>query len=186
MRLLVTLLVVFGLLVPVQGSAQRQRMWSVDVTIGRAIANKSPAYQETSHVLAEGLLAIRWSRAAGHSFIAAAGLSGDPISSEDVACGGLPNDFCLPFLPSFTSGHVLAGWEALSASDASLRIMAGPVIHRFRNYEPRSGGFQVRMDVASPRMGRMGAVLSTRWTHVRSYRDTRVDYRSISFGLRVR
>lgn len=187
MRLCVTLLIALGSLVPLEGSAQVQRTWSFDLTVGGGTVRSDYPYVEDGAILAELLLGIRWRREPGNSFIAAAGISGDPVSNGyDASCNPLPNGDCAPHMPRFISRHVVFGWEALAADNASVRLMAGPAWYDARYGGGQSNGFQVRLDLAATRLGPVSPAISGRWMHVASYQNTEIDYYVFNFGLRIR
>jgi hypothetical protein len=185
-RHLVTCLALCGFAVPVcDARAQRLGHVGIEGTLGAARVQSGIPFTSQAWLAADAALTVRLRKEAGHSLIAGATTSMFYKGGADAVCRLLPDGSCAPHLPNFSSRSLLIGWEALSRQKESVRMMVGPAWFR-RNTDTTTVGFQTRLDLGTHMTGRLGFVVSGRWSHLPDFRGRAVNFFATGLGFRLK
>jgi hypothetical protein len=187
MRRFVTLFALFVVLFP-QRDANAQRLGYVGIegTLGSARSYASIPFVSQWWLALDGTLTGRLKKEPGHSLIAGAALSMFYRGGADAVCRLLPDGSCAPDLPGFSSRTLLIGWEALSRQKESVRLMFGPSWIRRHYSDTTTVGTQARLDLGTHMTGRLGFVVSGRWSYLPEYRERAVNFLAFGFGFRLK
>jgi len=167
-----------GALLPAGVTAQQSStLMSFEATYGRSYGQGGGARQNRDGPALDALLSSRPRRPGLHlAFGIGVGAQGH-ASSE--ACLNLPGIDCVPDFPKIYTLGLLAGVEKRGQFGAA-RLIAGPTHFRADGGGATLGG-QARLELVSPPLHRMVAVLSTRLGL--AWNLDRQDYRLSAIGI---
>ena len=168
-----------GALWPAGASGQESStLTSFEATYGRSYGQGGGARQNRNGPALDALIASRPRRPGLHlAFGIAVGAQGS--SGSDVPCLNLPGIDCVPDFPKIYTLGILVGLEKRGQLGAA-RLIAGPTHFRADGGGATLGG-QARLELVSPPLHRMVAVLSTRLGL--AWNLDRQDYRLSAIGL---
>jgi len=168
-----------GALVPACVTAQESAtLMSLEGTYGRSYGQGGGARQNRDGPALDALLSSRPRRPGLHvAFGIAVGAQGSHASGPP--CLNLPGIDCVPDFPRIYTLGILAGLEKRGQFGAA-RLIAGPTHFRADGGGATLGG-QARLELVSPPLHRMVAVLSTRLGL--AWNLDRQDYRLSAIGV---
>ena len=167
-------------------SAQRQGRLAIEGTLGLVRARTGIPFTSHGALAVDALVSFRLRKAPGQSATVGASASRFYKGGDDASCEMLSDGSCAPSLPNFSSRGLLLGWEALSRAGESARVMLGPVWFRRDYRDTLFAGFQGRLDLGTHMTGRLGAVVSARWSYLPSFRDRAMSCHALGFGFIMR
>ena len=186
MRRVVKLLALCGFAVPLcDAGAQRLGHVGIEGTLGAARVQSGIPFTSQAWLALDAALTVRLRKEPGHSPIVGATTSMFYIGGADAVCHLLPDESCAPHLPNFSSRSLLIGWEALSRQKESFRMMVGPAWIK-RTSDTTTVGFQARLDLGTHMTGRLGFVVSGRWSHLPDFRGRAMNFFATGLGFRLK
>jgi hypothetical protein len=174
---------------------QQPRGVSLDVTLGGGAGLGGVEVYARGGVAGDALLGVQLGQAARRAFMAGIGVGFQGLPYGNDICHVGSRGQCLSDFPAFGTVGLLAGLELRSRSGASpgatLRVLSGPAYVHLDGDDSagqrgNTAGVQGRVDVATPPLGPLAAVLSLRGTLVPRFRDQTLATWALGVGLRLR
>ena len=164
---------------PVRATAQESgTLMALEATYGRSYGQGGGARQNRDGPALDALLSSRPRRAGLHLALGI-GVGAQGSHGSGGECLNLPGIDCVPDFPRIYTLGILVGVEKRGRIGAA-RLLAGPTHFRADGGGATLGG-QARLELVSPPLHRIVAVLSTRLGLARHL--DRQDYRLSAFGL---
>lgn len=165
-------------------TAQRSGRFALDLdaTVGTSAGG---IYPDRGYVGIDLLGALRLRETSRGAWVGAVGAGVQGGFGNGDRCLVIPTrSGCVPDFPSLTSWSALAGWESGRSGQASLRVLAGPIL--YSGGGSSTVGAAARVDLATPSLLHVALIGTGRASFVSELRGGATRLWSAGVGVRLR